>query len=124
MFFLLLQPYRQSLARLILGEDQEFAGLGYYVVTYVSLAIFYFVAMAAKSIWVPIQLVGATAGAAIAFFFPAAVALAVVRESAVGGMPLEPQLKAGYWRGNAWALVVVGVVQAVTGIAAVVLQKG
>jgi sodium-coupled neutral amino acid transporter 2 len=111
-------PYRQSLARLTLGGDNEFAGLGYFAVTYISLALFYAVAMAAKSIWVPIQLVGATAGAAIAFFYPAAVALAVAREPAAA-----PAVHGGYYWVNAWALVVAGAVQVVTGTAAVWLGE-
>lgn len=119
-------PYRQSFARLVLGGDHEFAGLGYSIVTYGSLAIFYFIAMAAKSIWVPIQLVGATAGAAIAFFFPAAVALAVVREWQRRGVHAGPAgdlIKAGYWKTNAWILVAIGVVQVVTGITAIILER-
>lgn len=110
-------PYRQSLARLTLGGEAEFAGLGYFVVTYVSLALFYAIAMAAKSIWVPIQLVGATAGAVIAFLCPAAVALAVARE------PSPPSsVSRSYYTLNAWALIVAGMVQVVTGTAAVWLN--
>jgi hypothetical protein len=40
-----------------------------------SAALFFSVAMVSGSIWVPIQFVGATAGALIAFIFPALVAL-------------------------------------------------
>lgn len=111
-------PYRQSLARLTLGGDAEFGGAGYVVVTYASLALFYAVAMAAKSIWVPIQLVGATAGAAIAFFYPAALALAVA------GDDNAPGVSGGYYRANAWALVAAGAVQVVTGTTAVWLETG
>ena len=119
-------PYRQSFARLVLGGDHEFAGIGYSIVTYGSLIIFYSIAMKAKSIWVPIQLVGATAGAAIAFFFPAAVALAVVKEWRRAGVhagPAGTPIKYGYWRINSWVLVVIGVVQVVTGITSIVLER-
>jgi solute carrier family 38 (sodium-coupled neutral amino acid transporter), member 2 len=144
-------PYRQSLARLILGGDQELAGVGYYMVTYGSLVAFYYIAMAATSIWVPIQLVGATAGAAIAFFYPAMVALAVVKTwedvsrdtggrasaaAVVGGQNEALHMAAAptawdnintnfmYWRLNAWILIVIGAVQVVTGISAVLLNLG
>jgi len=109
-------PYRQSLARLVLGGDRELAGIGYYAVTYASLVAFYFTAMAATSIWVPIQLVGATAGAAIAFFYPAMVALAVATQ-----MPSHAY-RIAYWRLNAWGLISIGAVQVVTGISAVLLE--
>ena len=45
-------PYRQSLQRITLGNDREFSGAWFYVVTYCSLFMCYVVAMAARSIWV------------------------------------------------------------------------
>lgn len=115
-------PYRHSLARLTLPgggvQDPEFRGLAYYAVTYLSLGLFYFIAMAAKSIWVPIQLVGATAGAAIAFFYPAALALVVAKR-----MPAATTRRRRYWTWNGWALIVLGVVQVVTGIGAIYLER-
>lgn len=107
-------PFRQSLARLVFRGDQEFSGLGYYGVTYGSVVAFYFIAMAARSIWVPIQLVGATAGAAIAFFYPALVALNVDNSMA----------NSNYWRVNAWGLIIIGIVQVLTGVSAVLFIPG
>lgn len=108
-------PFRQSLSRLAFGRDLE--GRQYYALTYASLAGFYILAMTAKSIWTPLQLVGATAGALIAFFFPAFVVLRMLRLRAWVHVS-----KPGYWKANAWGLVVLGVVQAVTGVTAVVLN--
>ena len=59
------------------------------------------------------------AGALIAFFFPAVVGLKALRLSQGAAEP-EPR----YWRGNAYALLGLGVVQVATGIAAVFIQKG
>lgn len=56
-----MAPYRESLSRLLAGT--ELSGAPYYLLTYASLALFYFVAMHSGSIWVPLQFVGATAGA-------------------------------------------------------------
>lgn len=58
-----MAPYRESLSRLLAGT--ELSGAPYYLLTYASLALFYFVAMHSGSIWVPLQFVGATAGALI-----------------------------------------------------------
>lgn len=55
-----MAPYRESLSRLLAGT--ELSGAPYYLLTYASLALFYFVAMHSGSIWVPLQFVGATAG--------------------------------------------------------------
>lgn len=53
-------PYRESLSRLCFG--QELTGAPFYLLTYASLAAVYLTAMSSSSIWVPLQLVGATAG--------------------------------------------------------------
>jgi hypothetical protein len=53
-------PYRESFSRVAFGRELD--GIPFYALTYLSLAAFYGVAMVAGSIWVPIQLVGATAG--------------------------------------------------------------
>ncbi|EFN54731.1 hypothetical protein CHLNCDRAFT_135437 [Chlorella variabilis] len=103
----LMAPYRESLSRLLAGRELQ--GAPNYLVTYLSLALFYLIAMHSGSIWVPIQFVGATAGALIAFIFPALVALKALK----GRDPV------GYWQWNAWALIVLGVLQAVAGVAAV-----
>lgn len=58
-------PYRESLSRLCFG--QELTGAPFYLVTYASLAVIYATAMASFSIWVPLQLVGATAGRSRAY---------------------------------------------------------
>lgn len=68
-----MAPYRESFSRLLVGR--ELSGGAYYLLSYGSLAAFYAIAMNSGSIWVPIQFVGATAGALIAFIFPALVAL-------------------------------------------------
>jgi hypothetical protein len=115
-------PYRESLARLLLGGG-ELGGGGYYALTFGSVALFYFVAASARSIWVPLQLVGATAGALIAFFFPAAVALRAWAATAGEGPGGAGGGGARYWRGNAWVLVGIGAVQVVTGVGAVLLNN-
>ena len=89
--------------------------------TYASVAVFYLVAMAARSIWVPIQLVGATAGAAIAFFFPGAIAFAAVTAAQQRRGATALFETPWYWNGSAWGLIVLGLVQMVTGVAAVLL---
>lgn len=58
-----MAPYRESLSRLLAGT--ELSGAPYYLLTYASLALFFFIAMHSGSIWVPLQFVGATAGALI-----------------------------------------------------------
>lgn len=55
-----MAPYRESLSRLLAGRELQ--GAPNYLVTYLSLALFYLIAMHSGSIWVPIQFVGATAG--------------------------------------------------------------
>jgi hypothetical protein len=125
-FPLQMLPYRESFGRLLLRRKTRLvpSDPAYYFVTYASLALFYFVAMSATSIWTPLQFVGATAGAFIAFFCPAAIALATLRRRgllATAPAAASAQASPGYWRFNAWALVVCGTVQAVTGIAAVFL---
>lgn len=59
-----MAPYRESLSRLLTGR--ELSGVPFYLLTYASLAGFYFVAMHSGSIWVPLQFVGATAGGRVA----------------------------------------------------------
>ena len=51
------------------------AGWGFYTVTYGTLAAVYAAALLARSVWGPLQLIGATAGALIAFVFPALLIL-------------------------------------------------
>ncbi|KAI3424945.1 hypothetical protein D9Q98_008327 [Chlorella vulgaris] len=106
-----MAPYRESFSRLLVGR--ELSGGAYYLLSYGSLAAFYAIAMNSGSIWVPIQFVGATAGALIAFIFPALVALKAAALSEG-----EPLAAVRYWRWNAWALIVVGVLQAAAGITA------
>ena len=53
-------PHRESLSRLCFG--QELTGAPLYLLTYASLAVVFLTAMASSSTWVPLQLVGATAG--------------------------------------------------------------
>lgn len=53
-------PYRESLFRVCFGRNLE--GPSFYIITYLSVALFYGVGMVSGSIWVPIQFVGATAG--------------------------------------------------------------
>eukprot|EP00887_Chlorella_sp_A99_P002185 scaffold21.g2185.t1 len=108
-----MAPYRESLSRVLAGA--ELRGAPYYLLTYASLALFYGTATVAGSIWRPLQFVGATAGALIAFFFPAWVTLrALESDRAAAAAAASPR----YWRWSAWALVVLGAVQAVTGVAA------
>lgn len=54
-------------------------GAGFYAVTYGVLAAVYAAALLARSVWGPLQLIGATAGALIAFVFPALLILRVER---------------------------------------------
>jgi len=111
-------PYRESATRLMLRESNLEGGM-YYAITYGSLAVFYLVAMSAKSIWIPLQIVGATAGALIAFFFPAAIALRTLRLHAWQ----DTQRRPAYWIVNSWALIALGAVQVVTGVGALLLDS-
>ncbi|PSC68607.1 Extracellular basic protease [Micractinium conductrix] len=111
LFPMQMAPYKESLARLLVGS--ELSGTPYWLLTYFSLAGFYLVAMRAGSIWVPIQFVGATAGALIAFIFPAWVALAALRRQDPAALASKR-----FWVCNAYALVLLGVVQAVAGVTA------
>ena len=107
-------PYRAALGRLVLRR--ELTGLAELrVVSYASLAIFWVLAMKAKSIWMPIQLVGATAGSVIAFFLPGTLALAS------RGSEWALSRPGGYWTFGAWALIAVGVVQLICGTAAALI---
>jgi hypothetical protein len=58
------------------------------------------------------------AGALIAFIFPALVALKACDNQEGWGSHTSTL----YWRANAWALIVLGIIQAVTGLAAVFLK--
>ena len=60
----------------------------------------------------------AAAGALIAFFFPALVALKACDNQEGWGSHTSTR----YWKVNAWALIVLGVIQAVTGLAAVFIN--
>ena len=111
-------PLRQSFAQLInlflanREDDREecsLEGVQYWAVTYGSLSLVFLVAMSVETVWTPLQLVGATAGAAIAFYFPA---LLLMRE----------KNRNATITGKAFVLLATGAVQLVTGIAAVVLQ--
>jgi amino acid permease len=106
-----MAPYRESLSRLLAGT--ELSGGPYYLLTYASLALFYFVAMHSGSIWVPLQFVGATAGALIAFIFPAWIALSAIRCRDPAALASQ-----NYWKINAWGLIAIGIAQAVAGVTA------
>jgi len=114
-------PYRESLLRVI-SRDREMKlnRSQFYLLTFGSLWAVYAVAVSAKSIWIPLQLVGATAGAVIAFFFPAMLGLSISNTTAddkIGKYPLI------LWRILAWSLIVLGVLQMVTGILSVMIHK-
>lgn len=111
-----MAPYRESLSRLLAGT--ELSGPPYYLVTYGSLGLLYWIAMHAGSIWVPIQFVGATAGALIAFIFPAWVALEALRRQDPAALAAQR-----YWRWNAYGLIALGIVQAVAGVTTVILNS-
>ena len=63
-------------------------GAGFYAVTYGTLAAVYAAALLARSVWGPLQLIGATAGALIAFVFPALLILRAERLPQVGPVRL------------------------------------
>lgn len=120
-------PYRDSFARLLLRRRSRLSpkGMTYWLVTYGSLITFYFIAMSAKSIWGPLQIVGATAGAYIAFFAPAIIALMSLKRRGLlstSTAAAAAQERPHYWRINAWSLIVLGAVQVVTGIGVVLLK--
>jgi hypothetical protein len=66
-----MAPFRESLSRVAFGRELP-GGAPFYVLTYASVAALYGAALVSGSIWGPLQLIGATAGACIAFFFPGA----------------------------------------------------
>lgn len=107
LFPMQMWPYRESFTRLTFGRDMD--GPMFYVVTYVSLMVIYLLAMALPSIWKPLQLIGATAGALIAFIFPAMITLTIEDRMDVKSIGRVAA---------AWALVVVGLGQFFAGIAA------
>lgn len=112
-------PLRQSFGQLIdlfldsRGKesltDGRLEGPRYWGVTYGSLGLVYLVAMSVETVWTPLQLVGATAGAAIAFYFPAMLLL-------------NKESRNTFTVTQASVLLGAGLVQLVTGIAAVALQ--
>lgn len=114
-------PFRESLSNLLFGSNFDLGtGPLYYIISYSSLLVFYFIAMNSASIWTPLQLVGATAGALIAFVFPAMIGFkAVQRARASFGGGVERPM---YWILGGWMLVLLGVVQCITGIGAIVLE--
>jgi hypothetical protein len=57
-----MKPFRDSLAWLVGGDALLHQWPGFYLATYGTLAGTYFAATSLPSIWVPLQLVGATAG--------------------------------------------------------------
>lgn len=109
-------PYRESLGRIMMGHD--FSQRLTRIVTVVSMLLFYVVAMLSPNIYLPLQLVGATAGAVIAFFFPALIALKCARDRRLA-WSFAHKL---HWQLGAYLLLVLGVVQQITGIAAVLLK--
>lgn len=98
-------PFKQAAIPLLLPQHlQQHRGAVMGLVT-VSMALIYLAGVFSGSIWVPLQLVGATAGALIAFVFP-------------GMFALHPMGHAGarWVRVAGWALIVTGGVQGVAGV--------
>jgi amino acid permease len=114
-------PLRQSFGQLIdlfldsRGKESSTGGRlegpRYWGVTYGSLGLVYLVAMSVETVWTPLQLVGATAGAAIAFYFPA---MLLLKKESRDTLTVT----------QASVLLGAGLVQLVTGIAAVALGHG
>ncbi len=98
-------PFKQAAMPLLLPRHlQGHRGAVMGVVT-VSMAVIYVAGVFSGSIWVPLQLVGATAGALIAFVFP-------------GMLALHPMGHGGVRRVSVagWVLIATGVVQGVAGV--------
>lgn len=68
-FPLLMQSFRQSLWRLLFLQEL-LAGPGFLVVSWLILASTVLVAMKLSTVWIPLQLIGATAGAMVALILP------------------------------------------------------
>ena len=126
---------RESLARLrhphtsyySLQEAEELGGSGgwrFYAATYAALAGACALAIVAPSIWEPLELLGATAGAAIAFVLPGVLAASMVGWRLRGGgaadegpiAPLSVSSEAGTAR-TGLLLMLAGLLLAVAGIA-------
>ena len=84
-------------------------------VTYGATAVLYLLSIVTPSIWGPIQIIGATAGAVIGFIAPGMLAL----------LPTEASLMPGqgsHWdQVPGWVLIGIGVLQGLAGIASQLL---
>lgn len=98
-------PFKQAAIPLLLPPSLQGNSTAVAAVIGLSMAFIYAAGVFSSSIWVPLQLVGATAGALIAFVFPGMLAL---HPAGHGG--------AGWVRVAGWALIATGGVQAVTGV--------
>lgn len=102
-------PFREALFKLVLRRPPS--GMLVLPITYACMLLLYVIGIHSKSIWLPVQLIGATAGALIAFIFPGMLTLKPER------FGLSRQMRYG-----GWLLIAVGVLQGITGVASVILN--
>ncbi|KAK9831399.1 hypothetical protein WJX81_001186 [Elliptochloris bilobata] len=123
-------PLRQALCKLLFGR--ELHGWGFYAITYGTLAGVYAAALLARSVWGPLQLIGATAGALIAFIFPALLILRAERLPQAPHADMEAlmheQAHPKAWLHTlrelgAWVLIALGLLQFVAGTAVTFLPS-
>lgn len=98
-------PFKQAAVPLLLPPALQTSPRAIAALVALCMAGIYAAGVFSSSIWVPLQLVGATAGALIAFAFPGMLAL---HPAGHGG--------AGWVQTAGWALIATGGVQAVTGV--------
>ncbi|KAK9797375.1 hypothetical protein WJX73_007217 [Symbiochloris irregularis] len=116
---IMMFPARDGLLRLTTGrESPSLSNTQFYSVTYAIIAALYLISVVTPSIWGPIQIIGATAGAVIGFIAPGMLALLPTEAS------LMPQHKSSRWRrAPGYSLIAIGVLQGIAGIASQLLPN-
>lgn len=123
-------PLRDSISKVLRGTDHVPAPTEFYNLTMACLVISLLASMTAGSIWGPLQITGATAGAFIAFIIPGLLAFLVkgaLRRNE--GQPPSPSEAPGIrsWALSSifgWALLGLGLLQAGTGVASYYIPHG
>ena len=123
-------PLRDSLSKVLRGTEHQPSPTEFYNLTLGCLVGSLIAAMMAGSIWGPLQLTGATAGAFIAFVIPGLLSFlvkgALQRSDEPPRSPSEaPGIRK--WALSSvfgWALVGLGLLQAGTGVASYYIPHG
>lgn len=117
LFPLMMFPSRDGLLRLVAHRGSaDLSDAAFYAVSYGITGVLYLLSIVTPSIWGPIQIVGATAGAVIGFIAPGWLALIPSEAS------LMPNHNARWDKLPGWILISIGLLQGIAGIVSQMLS--